>query len=741
LTLASSIHAGVLAAAAWFVPWRSWTFFAVACALVALAHLAVALLSALRHRALGRVWRAASAAAMGLFAYLSWGAISTAWYVRSVYAGVGQAVAAALLLLLLFVAMLTLPLAIWGFRATGGIRPGRVGVACIALLLALGPVRLWRHAERANGTELLDGNTTALLREALASVSPPTARATRSSHLMSGVPVRCERPLRNDEVTLVATYLVPATGVTPKGTSSHPDSRCFQGDKDSVLGELKRALAEEALSGPVKLDVIERWAPLPSDALVAGLSLRPGIDGACRDDGGAPRCLMPWQLVALDAFNRHQLLAAVPDARIGASIADLEERLGPGSPVYRLSTASWLIDKAGDLREFHRDRALEGPPEPQQVHKAALAAQAYILRAQHGSGRFKYIVDPHTGQVENEPFSVARQAGTTLALCELGTAHSFWVRRAINRSLALLASLEQRAGDVGALRYGPPHDIVGMGATALSTAALLRCRRHVGSAHDPLIGRLARALLALQRDDGSFRHTMNVRDGSPVDGPGHMYVDGQIVLALVLLEQADGAPGNDVFPPRPQLTAAVERAMQHFGDRYWSGFVRPLFFIEENWHCIAAAAALPHHRHDSYEQLCLDYVRFKRRIVHNERAPRAFVGGYGIGYIVPPHNTATAGFGEALAAAILIKRVRGLDTTEDEAIMMGVHAFLLRNQWTPERCFACNPDNLVVGGFSEHMASPKIRIDYVQHAWAALGHGARALEQPWAEALFSDEAT
>ena len=56
-----------------------------------------------------------------------------------------------------------------------------------------------------------------------------------------------------------------------------------------------------------------------------------------------------------------------------------------------------------------------------------------------------------------------------------------------------------------------------------------------------------------------------------------------------------------------------------------------------------------------------------------------------------------------------------------------VMGYLLRNQWGDDTCWACSPRHRIVGGFSEHMASPRIRIDYVQHAWAALGHGGAAI--------------
>jgi len=56
-----------------------------------------------------------------------------------------------------------------------------------------------------------------------------------------------------------------------------------------------------------------------------------------------------------------------------------------------------------------------------------------------------------------------------------------------------------------------------------------------------------------------------------------------------------------------------------------------------------------------------------------------------------------------------------------------VLGFLLMSQWNLDNCFACANPELANGGFSRHLASPEICIDYVQHAWAALGHGSRAI--------------
>jgi hypothetical protein len=310
------------------------------------------------------------------------------------------------------------------------------------------------------------------------------------------------------------------------------------------------------------------------------------------------------------------------------------------------------------------------------------------------------------------------------------------VRRLVERSLALLAKHEQRfeIGDeeAGVLRWEPKTSVERLGPTALTLVAFIACRERIGNQHDGLIGRLARTILATQREDGGFHHYIDTTTGKVAIKKGSIFVDGQAVMALALLEKiADTGPGT--FPAKQTIADAVERAMTFFGGDYWDIALEPFLYIEENWHCLAAAASLEHHRNAAYEQFCLDYVEMKKRIVHepDSSVHPDFRGGYGFGNVVPPHNTATAGYGEALAAAIKIKRKRGLDVSDDSARLKRVIGFLLRNQWTRTACYACTGKHRIVGAFSEHMASSRIRIDYVQHVWSAIGHGAIALE--WAE--------
>ena len=76
----------------------------------------------------------------------------------------------------------------------------------------------------------------------------------------------------------------------------------------------------------------------------------------------------------------------------------------------------------------------------------------------------------------------------------------------------------------------------------------------------------------------------------------------------------------------------------------------------------------------------------------------------------------------ALVVALLFAR----PAAADEQLLLKVLGFLLRQQWSDENCGACATP-AVLGGMSEHTHSLLTRIDFAQHAWAALGHGAAAL--------------
>jgi hypothetical protein len=327
-------------------------------------------------------------------------------------------------------------------------------------------------------------------------------------------------------------------------------------------------------------------------------------------------------------------------------------------------------------------------------------------------------------------FNLARQAGATLVLCELGRPTRRH-RTAVAKSIGAFQPFLRTGPELSALTSDPASNSMRIGESALPLVSMLACAAQQRAPVPPAAGGLARLLLRLQRADGGFSPALDWQKGEALSGTEPLYASGQAVLALVLLERSQREQPSPQLPSRAVLHEAVERAMDYFAGAYWSHPLRDFFFLEENWHCLAARAALDVHRHAGYEQFCLDYVRFKGRLIlaREDGVAPDFDGGFGFGSLIPPHNTGAAGFGEAMAAAIPILEARGRSTDSERALLRRVMSFLLRQQWSRDNCaFCATPD--VIGGMSEHTHSSLTRIDFAQHAWAALGHGRRALGSP-----------
>src|SRR5690606_17951399 len=140
-------------------------------------------------------------------------------------------------------------------------------------------------------------------------------------------------------------------------------------------------------------------------------------DGVC----AGTSCLAPWQLVALESFTNHQPLATVPDLRFGFSAEQLKTALhSAGSePLVRIETETYSM-VGGKVARLSRLRRARAEPDARRVRDAVRAAERHIISAQRKDGRFRYGMNPLTGDVDWASLSLPRQAGTTLALCELG---------------------------------------------------------------------------------------------------------------------------------------------------------------------------------------------------------------------------------------------------------------------------------------------------------------------------------
>lgn len=739
LALACVAHAGVLGWAAVTLPWSYAAPFAVAASALCVGHVLTAALAAARSRSLPNVWLGLCVSSLAFFAWCVFQIAATASILVTLYGSLGRGFNTLFALSLAPIALFTVPLSLWGIALCGSAAgKRRLATAALAILIFAAAGAWWAAASRRSAA-LPTGASPSELASRVAKglprwrdlPQPPRSPRSRSQNaaLDASGPADCERPPTDPaaRATVVLRYLAAGSRRIETRTE------CLQGDPEELPGRIGSRLAASALRAPAKIDWLTGARPLrEGTAPTALLELRPGLDGVCV----AERCLMPWQLVLADRFNALTPWPYLPDLRFGFDPGTLRSALRgaavpEGGRLTAIEVASFAVDRWGELRELRRLRTAAKEIELGELTVAGELAERHIALAQRPTGVFRYLVDPVSSRKLPGRFSIQRQAGTTLALCELGRDRER-VARIARRSLTMLAALERRAGDVSGLVRNPAGAEARIGNAALPLIALLSCRPRVGPRFDELTARLGRLLLALQRPDGGFHPRYDLVRGQAVPGGMPLYSEGQAVFALTLLEEhvANGRGGTSTpLPAYDRVRDAVERAMRYFAESYWSHPLADFFYVEENWHCLAARAALGHHRNDAYERFCIDYTAFRSRLILDEEDGISpdFLGGFGFGNLFPPQNMPTAGYVETLAAAMAVKRARGADLAPDRILLRRSLRFLLRQQWTGATCFACSRSELIVGGFSESMTSPRLRIDYTQHAWAAIGHAARLL--------------
>ncbi len=665
---------------------------------------------------------AAAAVGFGLSCVEATGGLA---YLCSLYGGLGAEVWPAVATLAALLGASLAALAYWGL----GVAPASVrrwrGRALVGAMLAGVLAGVWSYQlprlDESGGAALDERSIAGLAR--LIDALPPG----RTGPLGPLGPVGCEASVGERAVTLVAFF----QGRQPTGKAQ---SACVQASSvGAAVGGLSRALRARGVRAPVELEVITGSEVVSGrHAWIDGLKLRPGLDGVCTDS----RCLMPWQLLARDLHSSYQLLQAVPDLRLGVSGRAVRRELAllEGDRVAglrRISTRTYVLDPAepegARVVELRRGARRRVPLDAATLLRASAAAREHILRAQLPTGVFRYTLNPYSGAEDTRSFNLARQAGAVLVLCELSPREPA-VRRAVEAGLAALRPYERRApGELLGYTLTTRERRARLASLALPLVSMLTCADDLArSADERRIEALARTVLRLQRPAGNFAPLLDLTTGEPVVGPLALYAQGQAVLALVLLERHLGRAGDPRGAER--VRAAVDRAMSYFSTRHWAHPLADYFFLEENWHCLAARAALAVHRNAGYERFCLQYVGFKSRLILNRQSGAAsdFDGGFGFGNVVPPNNTGSAGFGEALAAALAIRKATSQPNREQERLLERVLSFLLRQQWDAQTCFAC-ASGAAWGGVSEQTRSPVVRIDFVQHSLAAWGHGGRVL--------------
>lgn len=183
------------------------------------------------------------------------------------------------------------------------------------------------------------------------------------------------------------------------------------------------------------------------------------------------------------------------------------------------------------------------PVTSAQALESAQAAAGWIERAQQADGSYTYEFNAETGTYSAEYNSV-RHAGVTMALYQLA-AFDPSVLPTADRGLAWMQDHMARHDGWAALQ-DPVDGSIELGADALMLTALAQRRIATNDPRfDPLMREIARFILVMQQDDGSFLLRWLPATGAPDPSERSKYATGESFWALALMHRLFPAEGWD----------------------------------------------------------------------------------------------------------------------------------------------------------------------------------------------------
>lgn len=508
---------------------------------------------------------------------------------------------------------------------------------------------------------------------------------------------------------------------------------------------IERLGAERRAEARIELHLLSAPGPvLTSPALLAALSVHPGVEGIGRRFGESVAVLLPQDLVDKRLLLSEKPLAFIPDFRFGFDRNRAERELGA------LARRTGLdAEPSGSLFRFRARSFVEGPPSRDGVRQAialtpeglvpgptlsakslrdgAVLGGRYLARHLADNGRFEYQVDLSTGHRSNPhapgPYSLPRHAGTTYFLAELyrHTREEFLVEP-MERAMAHLAELSQAGACQGTTTTGRRFACVvdagspsaELGSTALAVVALVEHRRATGSTRFAELSlELGEFLLLMQREDGSFRHRYDVALGRANEEVELLYYSGEAALALVRLHEVTSDP---------RYLRAAELALDWLVDWY-DFFVGGYFYGEEHWTCIAAGAASKVLDRREYLEFCRGYGAFLRRHqpLPGDIAGQPFwAGSYYFTPFVPPQNTPAGSRTEAMISTYELGLAHGTEDPQIWAQIQAAMAYALHQQFREDSLYRVPLGARGLGAIPAGPTDRVVRIDYVQHVCSAM---------------------
>jgi len=355
-----------------------------------------------------------------------------------------------------------------------------------------------------------------------------------------------------------------------------------------------------------------------------------------------------------------------------------------------------------------------------QVRQAVIRAADYVLRQQKVDGKFEYIYYPLQGTHDrSHAYNFPRHAGTTWFLSlayqvlELPR-YQQGARRAIEYLVHHAVPWECRSTPYACIGSGSR---ASLGAASLGLVAVAEYQRATGDRRFVgLAERLGRFILSMQKPDGDFCPYYYPMTRSRDCTSKKLYYSGEAALALAKLHGLTGDPA--LVPP-------LARALDYLTGKKYDFFMGKFFISEDHWTCLAAEAAaevLPEAR---YAEFCASFADIGRRaqLTGEEGLTWDLRGAFSITPFFLPQNCATGSRTEANISAYLLSRRQQQPRPEILAEVLAGMRYLVDQQIRPESSYLLPEPASASGGMMQTAMRDSVRIDFVQHAAAALARG------------------
>ena len=510
--------------------------------------------------------------------------------------------------------------------------------------------------------------------------------------------------------------------------------------------QVKALTPAERARARFKLDLLVGEGPILSGIpFFFAKGVVPGLDGICmvQTQPGAEdkeSCLLPDELYSRQLLAGYMPFFFMHEFKTGldlqATVDLLADRLDlsaeqwrAGRRTYRRVRLQAFIEAPGATGQALPVRRLRiAPPDKitaADVRQAVARAANFVVRQMRDDGKFEYIYypleDSHSPPGE---YSLPRHAGTTwfLALALKSTGDER-VAAAADKAITYLA-----ANSVPEACQKTSYACVGndkhadLGSAALAAVAIAEYQQATGNKqYAPLAQRLGSFILHMQKPNGDFCHQYRPDSKERNCEDILLYYSGEATLALAKLYAASG---------EERYLPAMERAMDFLVGEKYDFFLGQFFISEDHWTCIAADVLPESLNKASYANFCYAFAALNRRaqVRRGEGLMDDLGGAFSITPFFMPHNTPVGSRTEANVGTLLLARRRGEETPELRAVVMDALRYLVDHQIKPDSAWHYKNPAAASGGILQTPVRASIRIDYVQHAAAALARALPILE-------------